>query len=187
MSEHETSRRLLRKQRAPESSGQLAVPVVLPHLIARVSEDERVTLTLDGEPVTADPVDRSALGGMLDGILRSRRVPVRVEIIERDGTTYTDVLTPPPPAPEPVPDEASEVAPATDAAGRSRVPVLFEASSEGFIPGEDVALAVIIRHSSTNGDGHVRHVVEDRELAPGGEVLLFGRISGTTHVVGGLG
>ena len=25
------------------------------------------------------------------------------------------------------------------------------------------------------------------ELAPGGEVLLFGRISGTTHVVGGLG
>lgn len=187
MSEHETSRRLLRKHRTPEDSGHLSVPVVLPHLIVRVGDDDRATLTLDGEPVSPDPMDRSGLGGMLDGILQSRRVPVRVEIIERDGTTYTDVLTPPAPAPEPVPDEASEVAPVADAATRSRVPVLFEASGEGFIPGEDVALAVIIRHSSTNGDGHVRHVVEDRELASCGEVLLFGRISGTAHVVGGLG
>ena len=187
MSEHKTSRRTPRNHRTPEHSGQVSVPVVLPHLIVRVGDDDRVTLTLDGEAIAADTVDRSGLGGMLDGILRSRRVPIRVEIIEQDGTTYTDVLTPPPPAPEPIPDETSEAEPAADTAARRRVPVLFEASGEGFIPGEDVALAVIIRHSSTNGDGHVRHVVEDRELAPGGEVLLFGRISGTTHVVGGLG
>ncbi|OIU85262.1 hypothetical protein BFN01_12855 [Microbacterium sp. AR7-10] len=66
--------------------------------------------------------------------------------------------------------------------------MLFEASGEGFVPGEDIALAVIIRHSSSDGDGRVRHVIEDRELpGDGSEVLLFGRISGTTHIVGGLG
>ena len=55
------------------------------------------------------------------------------------------------------------------------------------MPGEDVALAVVIRHSSADGHGHVRHLIEERELATGGEVLLFGRISGTAHVVGDLG
>lgn len=65
--------------------------------------------------------------------------------------------------------------------------MLYEATGDGYVPGEDVALAVVIRHSSADGHGHVRHLIEERELATGGEVLLFGHISGTAHVVGDLG
>jgi len=185
MSELAPSRRSRRNRATTgDTGGDLVVPITLPHLVVRVDANDQISVTLDGGPVTGGPIGRRALGGLIDEILRRRKVPVRVEIIEHDGTTYTDVLTPP--APEPDPELAPETAgPAAQAPG---LPLLFEASGEGFVPGEDVALAVIIRHSSSDGDGRVRHVIEDRELpGDGSEVLLFGRISGTTHIVGGLG
>ena len=185
MSELAPSRRSRRNRATTrETDGDLVVPITLPHLVVRVDADDQISVTLDGAPVTGEPVGRHALGGLIDEILRRRKVPVRVEIVEHSGTTYTDVLTPP--VPEPDPELASETAGMT--AQDPRLPVLFEAVGEGFVPGEDVALAVIIRHSSSDGYGRVRHVIEDRELQGGGsEVLLFGRISGTTHIVGGLG
>ncbi|MBY6062600.1 hypothetical protein KUV70_14210 [Microbacterium esteraromaticum] len=157
------------------------VPIVLPHLVVRVDANDRISVDLDGGAVTGEPVGRHALGGLIDEILRRRKVPVRVEIIEHDGTTYTDVLTPPAPESDPAPTATAEPAAARE------LPLLYEATGDGFVPGEDVALAVILRHSSSDGDGHVRHMIEDRELPEGGEVVLFGRISGTTHVVRGMG
>ncbi|MFZ2751356.1 MULTISPECIES: hypothetical protein [unclassified Leucobacter] len=183
MSELAPSRRSRRNRATTgDTGGDLVVPIVLPHLVVRVDANNQISIALDGGPITGEPVGRHALGGLIDEVLRRRKAPVRVEIIEHDGTTYTDVLTPPAPAPAPA------VAPETEAsARRGEMPVLYEATGDGYVPGEDVALAVIVRHSSADGHGHVRHLVEERELAAGSEVLLFGRISGTTHIVGDLG
>ncbi len=191
MSELAPSRRSRRTPHPPKTArpgaAPATVPVVLPLLTARVDSADQITVRLDGEAVTDVPIGRGELGELIDRVLREQQVPVRVSIVEEDGTTYTDVLTPPPPAPDSEPDPP-EAAAATDALHRAGVPVLFEVTGDGFIPGEDVALAMIIRHSSTDGDGNVRHLIEDRELAAGsGEVLLFGRISGNARVIGDLG
>ncbi len=181
-----------RYRRTPQATEQAVqapgdLPPVLPRVVVTVDERDRLTVVLDGAPVTGAPIGRHALGGVLDEILRARRVPVRVEVIEHDGATYTDLLTPQPPVPEP--PSSQEPAPteqSREETARHVAPVLVEVAGDGFVPGEDVAVAVIIRHTSAAHTGHARHLLEERELGGNGEVLLFGRISGTTTVIGGL-
>ena len=52
------------------------------------------------------------------------------------------------------------------------------------MPGEDVAVAVIVSHTDATGTGAARALVELDDLPTGatGEVILFGRISGTTAI-----
>ena len=61
---------------------------------------------------------------------------------------------------------------------------LVEVSAGGFIPGEDVALALVVSHTTANG-GTASVLLDPAQAIPGGsvrEVLLFGRVSGTLHV-----
>ena len=65
-----------------------------------------------------------------------------------------------------------------------RVPHLVEVSGDGFVPGEDVALAVIVAHTDATGTGDARALL-DLDTLPDGpthEAILFGRISGTLAV-----
>lgn len=57
---------------------------------------------------------------------------------------------------------------------------LLELVGEGFIPGENVAIAVVLRESRAASDGRA-HAVVDRLAAPRGitDVILFGATSGT--------
>ena len=57
---------------------------------------------------------------------------------------------------------------------------LLELAGEGFIPGENVAIAVVLRESRADRDGRA-HAVVDRLAAPRGitDVILFGTTSGT--------
>ena len=57
---------------------------------------------------------------------------------------------------------------------------LLELVGEGFIPGEKVAIAVVLRESRAASDGRA-HAVVDRLAAPRGitDVILFGTTSGT--------
>ena len=57
---------------------------------------------------------------------------------------------------------------------------LLELAGEGFIPGEDVAIAVVLREGRADRDGRAYAVV-DRLAAPRGttDVILFGATSGT--------
>ena len=57
---------------------------------------------------------------------------------------------------------------------------LLELVGEGFIPGEDVAIAVVLREGRADRDGRAYAVV-DRLAAPRGnaDVILFGATSGT--------
>ena len=100
-----------------------------------------------------------------------------MEVRELDGSVHADILTPPAPQPR------SPFAPPADVPAAVVLPSLLEFAADGFVPGEDVALALILRHSSAGPTGTARALL-DRGEKPvvTGEVILFGRISGTTSV-----
>ena len=73
-----------------------AAPVVLPHVLVRVDDDGTLAVTVDGEPFEpeefAPPWRRSGFGTLIDAVTGDRRVPVRVEVREVDGTAFTDIM-----------------------------------------------------------------------------------------------
>lgn len=63
---------------------------------------------------------------------------------------------------------------------RTPEPRLREVTGSGFVPGEDVAVCIILRSASSDADGRARALVDEREIPPASEgVVLFGYISGT--------
>lgn len=159
-----------------------SVPVSIPLVVLDVREDGTVTVTVDGvrldpEPF-APPWRRASFGQIIDRATGDRTTPARVEVREADGTTFTDIIAAqrrraPHPKPEP-----EEPAPR---------PAFHAVEGDGFVPGEDVAVAVVTRHTDASGTGTARALIDPGRLGPaaaGGivEVLLFGRISGTTII-----
>lgn len=160
-----------------------AVPVVLPHVVISITGDGRMTVTVDGVPFEPEPFAppwrRQNFAAVLDQLTEQHRSPVRVEVREADGSTFTDIITPtrrrrPEPDPEPAPEPP---------AGRT-TPELVALHGEGFVPGEDVAVAVVITHGDAAPDGTVRGLVTTDQLAasPTREVILLGRVSGTLTI-----
>jgi hypothetical protein len=140
-----------------------------------VDSHGRLTVTVDGDRFTPDPIGREAFGPLLDELLRAHGTAWRVEVHEADGSNYVDLLTRPDRI-EPEPNQPQLGA--TTLAGKSP---LLEITGDGFVPGEDVAFAPIFIHSSARSDGSVRSLVELTDNVR--EVLVFGRVSGTIHVV----
>ena len=64
------------------------------------------------------------------------------------------------------------------------VPRLLEVTGEGFVPGEDVAVCRIIRHTDAAPTGTARALIDlaHDQLDPGDEVVLIGWVSGTLVV-----
>ncbi len=86
------------------------------------------------------------------------------------------MIPPPPPSdPTAIPD----LGPRFEFPDRNRH-LGFEAVGDGFIPGEDVQVAVIMREVSARMDGRARALVMDNELGQARRVILMGSISGTT-------
>jgi hypothetical protein len=146
--------------------------LTLPLVIATADQSGRLSILVDGEPHGGGPVRRETLGQVLASIAADREGPIRVEVREADGTRFVDLLTPPPPP--------SRFAPTSEPAPVQPTPALFEVLGEGFVPGEDVAIALVRRHASARSDGTARALV-DRIEAPDGPtgVILFGLVSGT--------
>src|SRR5699024_3216295 len=72
---------------------------------------------------------------------------------------------------------------------RSRGVELVEITGQGFVPGEDVAVAVIIAHTDATTAGEARALLDRDTIRPMvsgnvGEVVLIGRVSGTLCVRG---
>ncbi|AXL12577.1 hypothetical protein DXT68_10780 [Microbacterium foliorum] len=156
----------------------MAVPAVLPQILLEAVSADALVVTVNGDRLAAIPVRRDEITATVTELVASLGSPTRVEVREMDGSVHADILTPP--APEP----RSPFAPSEDdAPAPVAVPSLLEFSADGFVPGEDVAVALILRHSSAGSTGAVRALV-DRGEAPRvtGEVILLGRISGTTSV-----
>ena len=165
------------------------VPVDLPNVVVTVAADGTLTAAVDGiahpQP-SAGAWTRATFGPLMDEITKDRTVSVRVEVRECDGDVFTDIIHARKPAPRARAAEQEPV-PGTRRGRRAAMPRalrLMEVDGEGFVPGEDVAVAVIVSHTDAAHTGTARVLVDLDDLPPDatGEVILFGRISGTTAI-----
>ena len=167
--------------RKPEPQPE-PVPVSIPLVVLDVREDGTVTVTVDGKRLDPDPFAppwrRSSFGQIIDRATNDRTTPARVEVREADGTTFTDIIAArrrrSRPEPEPEPKAPTE-------------PVFHTVEGDGFVPGEDVAVAVVTGHTDVARTGTARARIDPAGVSvdqAGGviEVILFGRVSGTTII-----
>lgn len=175
------SRREIRAQQQ-----QSQPPVTIPLVVVTVETGGTLTVTVDGAPFTPEAFApawrRSDFGRLMDRITDQRRTPVRVEVHESDGTSFTDIITPSPKRrtrPEP---ETAKTETALDAPG---APQVVEVTAEGFIPGEDIGVAIIVAHTDASHTGRARALLEAAKFdaSPTGEVVLIGRVSGNYEIV----
>ena len=165
------------------------VPVVVPHVVMIIDASGAMTVTVDGDAYKPEPFAppwrRESFATLIDQLTDQHQSPLRVEVREADGTVFTDIITggrrrqprlTPPHETAPVP-----VPPATS-------PALVEFTGDGFVPGEDVAVAIVIAHTGAAPTGTARTLLtaEHAALAPTGEAVLLGRISGI-FTIGRLG
>lgn len=156
-----------------------AVPVAIPLVVLTVHPNGTLTVTVDGNvlPPPARTVwRRSSLPDIIDQASEHRRVPVWVEVRETDGTSLTDLF---PAQPQPTRHEEPE-APKPRHAVAS--PALVEVHADGFIPGEDIAIALVTSSINAAKDGTARALIDAAEHPGISEVVLVGRVSGTLAV-----
>lgn len=153
----------------------MRVPVVMPLVDVTVDEKGYLTVTLDRESYSADgALQRNDLQRVLDDIAADLGTPVRVEVHEANDTTFTDIVTPD----RPKLNMVKPIEKATTAVG--------EVAGDGFLPNEEVAVAIVVAHqvASTNGTARLRLPPTLLEAHPG-MVVLLGEKSGTVMVSGG--
>ena len=180
------------------STGAIRVPAVLPVITMTISADGTMTVTVDGTPLEPPrfgaPWARASFAEVIDTVLLDHGSPVRVVVHEADGMVFTDLITKPlqgsvaPSAPPQVRDGGSSAAakplaapaPLIDATPLIEPPRVV-CGEEGFLPGEEVALAIIVRHIKASTDGSARALLEPGlcSVTTAGEIVLVGRISGT--------
>lgn len=180
-----------KKPRHSSGRERSETPVVLPHVVITVTETGALDVTVDGTafpPPESGAWTRSTFGPLLDAITEDRTVAVRIEVRETDGSVFTDIIhARRPTRPTPAENEPeAQRGKHTKNKGRQR-PELVEVTAEGFVPGEDVAVAVIVSHTDATGAGAARALLDSAQFKSAlrdgtGEVILFGRVSGTTVV-----
>ncbi len=173
-------------RRSHPNDDEQPVPVELPHVLVTVASNGTLTATVDGTPFPAPGETawtRTTFGPLMDAITKDRTVAVRVEVRECDGSVFTDIIHPRTPRrAAPLPKRPM---PETRRSRHARrVPRLMEVAADGFVPGEDVVVAVIVSHTDAAGTGAARALINLDTLPydAGQEVILLGRISGTFAV-----
>lgn len=176
----------------------MTVPPVIPVISMTIAADGTMTVAVDGTPYEpprfGPPWVRSSFAAVIDSVLEERGSPVRVLVYEADGTVFTDLVTRPlqralnPTAQPPSRDDARGTPAAEGLIGAAPLvaPPRVVLGEDGFIPGEDVAVAIIVRHTKASTDGSARALLEPGicRVSSDGEVILVGRISGTCVVAG---
>lgn len=144
------------------------VPVVMPLVEVTVDQEGCLNVLLEREPYAADGALRRAdLEKVLADVAADLGTPVRVEVHEADGATFTDILTPSVPSARPV----GRIKAATTSVG--------EVTGDGFTPNEEVAVAVVVAHQVASNDGTARLRLPPALLAAHpGLVVLMGQTSG---------
>ncbi|MEX3564796.1 hypothetical protein [Micrococcus endophyticus] len=153
-----------------------------------VHPDGTLTATLNHHPVAA-PEEvgawrRAMFAQIIDHVTHDRAIPVRVTVHEVDGSTFTDIL-PAAKRPAPKPDPEPQPEPAKKAGRRRRGADPIRADGgDGFIAGEDIAVALIVAHTDATPDGRARALLDPEIVAAAkaDEVVLVGRVSGTIAV-----
>ena len=187
-----TRRRRARRENTEQES-TTNVPPVLPVVTMTVQPDATLRVLIDGEPfgppTFAPPWQRHSYAQIISEVIEQRHSPVRVVVHELDGTDYTDIVTAPlHPAfhgsAEPGQPSASTEGDASVSDVTCPPHLLALQNDEGFVPGEEIAVAVIVRHTGAGAEGAARALIEPGllDLSPTHEVILFGRVSGTCIV-----
>ncbi|MEQ6902018.1 cell wall protein [Nocardioides sp. YIM 152588] len=148
-------------------TAHVRVPVVLPLVEIAIDSYGAAAVTVDREPYGAsEPIDRGAVEALLLDIAGALG-PVRVQVTEADGTTFTDIVIPPG---ADGPSDAEQLARPPDPVGLG---------GNGFAPGEDVDIAVIVTRRSAAPDGRADLRLPPALLrATSGTLVLLGRTSG---------
>jgi len=175
--EQPKTRRAARRAAAPTDQA----PTVLPSVVIAVAETGELTVTIDDVPYPSEPFApawrREDFARLIDQITDQRHSAIRVEVRESDGTVFTDIVAP-------ARRRTSETAPDPQAATAAAAVELVELHGSGFVPGEDIAVAVVVAHTDASHDGTARTVLEATQLdaSPTREVILLGRVSGTLEI-----
>lgn len=169
----ESRGRRVRPRGRAEPDAASTVPAVLP-LVVVEAHGEVLLVTVNGDKEHAETVQRTELGVVLARVVAGFGVSTRVEVHESDGSVHADIVQPPQPQRE---DRAA----AQDSTASSG-PHLVELQADGFLAGEDVAVAVVLRHNSAGPAGRARALIDLAEVSgpESAEVVLVGRISGET-------
>lgn len=168
----------------PVENNPTPVPISVPLLLLVVDEDGTLAATHDHRPVPppagVEAWRRAMFGQIVDLVTQDRAVPVRVEVRESDGSTFTDILPATKRTPKPAPEPAKPAK-----RPRPADPVLVE-GGDGFVPGEDVAVALVTGHTDASHHGTVRALIDPKHITAvrASEVLLVGRVSGTVAIRG---
>lgn len=150
--------------------------------LASIRVDERGTLRVvyDGgefPPLRPDSEwSRAQFGDLLDALTTHRTRTVRIEVHEFDGSVFTDII-------HAVRKEhtAVEAGQSSEMRRARHRPThqLIEITGSGFIPGEDITVAVSASTSEGSADGSARGLVDLNQLADHrSEIMLIGRVSG---------
>lgn len=159
-----------------------SVPVVLRHVAITVDITGTLTVTVDQQPhlpPAGEVWGRGDFAAILDDLTEQRRIPVRVDVYESDGSHFTDIIHAHQPRqnPEPEPDDP---APADEEAAADTPSPLSDELERlvGFLPGETVLLAQITEDVAADENGTI---TPPETVA--GPVVVVGRTSGTLIVL----
>ena len=151
------------------------VPPVLPLVQAHIHQDGSVDVYVDhDQQVTSSGLTRADLPRVLGQITARLASPVRVEVHEADGNVFTDIATP----------DSAERPPRMRGASMPLTLFPGEIGGGGFLPGEEIAVAVVVAHQVAGADGTARLRLPLALLAERPGVVLLGRTSGTVAVNG---
>lgn len=165
---------------------QLRVPVVLPLVQVRIDADGQLDIIVDHVPYdTGTSLTRSDLHRVLDTIAGDLASPVKVEIREPDDSIFTDIITP---GPQQDPQHGPQCGAQPQQSARANLcSSPGEVAGGGFLPNEEVAVAVVVAHQIASPDGTARLRLPAALLAGRpGIVVLMGRTSGAITISGGV-
>lgn len=150
------------------------VPVVLPQVDVDVDEEGRLTVRLNGEPYADVGLQRLDLQRLVTQIAADLNSPVRVDVREADGATFTDIVTPPNDEPENAAVDQSSAPPHV-------ATTVGEISQYGFRPGDAVAVVVVVARVVADPTGTARFRLPP-VLAGTHDVLLVSHPDDSTAV-----
>lgn len=138
-----------------------SAPTLIPHVVLDVYPDG----------MSSGPWRQSSPGQIIDPATPSQPTPARAGIHEGNRTVTGSRRSP---AQDPTTAIEETVGTADHAA-------FAKIEETGFVPGEDVAVAIVFGHTEAGPTGMARAILDPARLGAG-EVVLFGRTSGTLAI-----
>lgn len=148
---------------------QPRAPVTLPLVTVRIGTDDQARVSSAAR--ASSVVRRNDVRRVVDAIAEDLG-PLRLEVTERDGTVFTDVVVP----------KSTESTSEDQHAGVIGVDTARPPDAR-FLPHEDLCLAVVVAHQKADADG-VANLRVPPAIVAGNDrvVVLFGRSSGSFMV-----